>query len=195
MKKQKEPKIWTHDDLVTIAHRWVLNNASCGVAFKEISTTNTTGEIPDVIGFGSWGLSVLIECKASRSDFLCDKHKTFRKEPHKGMGTMRYYCCPTGMIKKEELPERWGLVYVSESGRATMVQDAYNPRVEPADDPYDTIRYERGKNILAEHAFMYSILRRLQFKGVLKYHELRHDEMPDESELPLFQKTADIHGQ
>src|ERR1700743_1391059 len=107
----------THSELVQIAYRWVLKNGSCGVAFKELVTLGSN-EIPDVIGFGAWEHSVLIECKVSRSDFLADKHKSFRKEPHLGMGNQRFYCCPTGLIKVEELPEGWGLIYVNEKGKA-----------------------------------------------------------------------------
>jgi hypothetical protein len=27
------------------------------------------------------------------------------------MGSARYYCCPEGLIKPEELPDGWGLMY------------------------------------------------------------------------------------
>ena len=68
----------THKTLVDVAYRWVLANASCGVAFKELNTASSS-EIPDVIGFGAWGRSVLIEVKMSRSDFFADAKKSFRK--------------------------------------------------------------------------------------------------------------------
>jgi len=153
----------THKDLVQIAHRWVLKNASCGVAFKEFVSNNNTGEQPDVIGFGSWGHSVLIEVKISRSDFLCDKHKKFRKEPHTGMGTRRYYCCPTGLIKKEELPEGWGLIYVSEKGKAIAV---HQPQRKVENGLYGGVEWiKHEKNANAEMALMYSALRRLQIRG------------------------------
>jgi len=54
----------THKDLVDIAYTWVLRNGGCGVAFREL---NSVSEIPDVIGFGGWCRSVLIECKANKS--------------------------------------------------------------------------------------------------------------------------------
>jgi hypothetical protein len=44
----------THKQLVDVAYRWVLNNTSCGVAFKELNSLSSR-ETPDVIGFGSWG--------------------------------------------------------------------------------------------------------------------------------------------
>lgn len=86
----------THKQAVQIAYRWVLKNASCGFALKELVTSNDTGEQPDVIGFGSSNHSVLIEVKISRADFLSDKKKKFRVNPEKGMGSRRYYCCPEG---------------------------------------------------------------------------------------------------
>lgn len=81
----------THKDLIPIAYKWVLKNASCGVAFKEFHTTNM--EIPDVLAFNSWS-SVLIECKASRADFKKDFKKPFRLSG-KGLGQYRFYMCPT----------------------------------------------------------------------------------------------------
>lgn len=66
--------------------------------------------------------SFLIETKISRSDFLAD----FKKEHRKNgglIGNYRYYACPTGLIKPEELPEKWGLIYVdidNKKSRATM---------------------------------------------------------------------------
>lgn len=146
-----------HKDLVEIAYKWVLKNASCGVAFKELHTASVNGEQPDVIGFGGWGHSVLIECKATRSDFLSDKKKKFRQNPSDGMGKYRYYCCPNGLIKIEELPEKWGLIYVNEKGRAIRI---HKP----------PLGYDDGheRNMLAEHGFMYSALRRLHYRGVVE---------------------------
>jgi hypothetical protein len=90
----------THKEIVEIAYRWVLKNGGMTIAFKELYSL--ANEIPDVIGFNHWE-SAVIECKVSRSDFLSDKKKQHRT---KGMGNWRFYCCPKGMIKKEELPEK-----------------------------------------------------------------------------------------
>lgn len=65
----------------------------------------------DAILFSSM-TSYLIETKISRSDFLADAKKPFRLNPDDGVGEYRYYACPTGLIKPEELPEKWGLIYV-----------------------------------------------------------------------------------
>jgi len=145
----------THKHLVDIAYKWVLNNASCGVAFKELKSIGA--EIPDVLGFGSGGHSVLIECKASRSDFFADKNKDFRKYPDKGMGSHRFYCCPEGLIKKEELPEGWGLIYVNDNGKPKCIAKPYKGN--------NVHKYTQEKNTLAEYNMMYSALRRLQLRG------------------------------
>jgi len=114
----------------------------CGITFSELSTA--VSETPDVLGFYSGGAS-LIEAKASRSDFLSDKKKMFRRRPKNGMGNYRFYACPTGLIKEKELPKSWGLIYVSEKGRCTL-------KVKPERQESSTVR---------EHMYMYSALRRI----------------------------------
>lgn len=152
-------KKFTHADLVEIAYKWVMKNGSCGVAFKEL-VCYANGEIPDVIGFGQ-GHSVLIECKISRSDFLADANKPFRITPSFGMGKHRYYCCPSGLISVDELPEGWGLIYVDEKGKAKKIHYPKRQHHE-----YKMVwHYEHARNIAAENALMYSALRRLQLRG------------------------------
>ena len=148
----------SHRNLVESAYKWVIRNSSCGVAFKELVTTACNGECPDVIGFGSWGHSVLVECKASRSDFHADKKKIFRQIPSMGMGTQRFYCCPTGLLKKEDLPDGWGLIYVNEKLKATCVHSPYKGNISERHNGFE-------KNIKAEHGLMYSALRRLHLRG------------------------------
>ena len=159
--------MFTHKDLIPIAYKWVLKNASCGVAFKELYSHACNGEYPDVIGFGAWGHSVLIEVKVSRSDFLCDKKKSFRKNPEKGMGSQRFYMCPEGLIKKDELPEGWGLIYVNVAGKAKLV--VRNGVMVPYEINGRTgerfMVHNHEKNIIAEQGVMYSALRRLHIKG------------------------------
>jgi len=150
----------THHDLVEVAYKWVLNNASCGAALKELNTCASNRERPDVIGFGSWGHSVLIECKMSRSDFIADLKKPFRMCSELGMGTYRFYCCPNGVLQKEDLPEKWGLIWVDDRLKAECVYKPYK----------GYIGYAEGfeKNIKAEHEIMYSALRRLQSKNLIR---------------------------
>ena len=153
-----------HADLIPIAYKWVLKNASCGCAFKELNSI--AGEYADVIGFGSGGHSVLVEVKVSRSDFLDDKKKSFRIHPEQGMGTERYYCCPTGLINVSDLPKGWGLIYVF-NGKAKLVHRPMEEYSFKAHDKTYTSKrtYRHEKNIKAEHTLMYSALRRLHIKG------------------------------
>lgn len=156
--------MYTHKDIVEIAYKWVLKNASCGVAFKELSCV-ATGEIADVIGFGAWDRSVLVEVKTSRSDFLADKKKSFRIESHKGMGSVRYYCCPKGLIGKDELPTGWGLLYVDELGKCRSV---HMPMIPHPNFPHlqnYKVEYIHERNKDGELGLMYSALRRLHLRG------------------------------
>lgn len=99
-----------HDELCVRAERW-LKNQNCGVVFNDrFQAATYSGEQPDAIGFRS-GCSILIECKASRSDFLADKRKRFRKDPSIGVGDWRFYMSPPGVINVSDLPEGWGLLW------------------------------------------------------------------------------------
>lgn len=101
----------THDELVARAERW-LRTIGCGVVFNDSFKAATIfGEQPDAIGWRD-GLSILIECKASRADFLADKSKRFRQTPEQGMGDWRFMMCPPGLIAPKDLPQGWGLLYV-----------------------------------------------------------------------------------
>lgn len=157
--------MFTHTNLVDKAYTWVMNNTSCGIAFKEIGTASTS-EQPDVIGFGSNGHSVLIEVKVSRADFLRDKKKSFRKIPSKGMGTQRFYMCPEGIITEKDLPRGWGLIYVFENGKARAVHKAYKGNIGERNKGL-------AKNLMAEHGFLYSILRRLHINGALNEKDFK----------------------
>ena len=165
-----------HKQLVHVAYKWVLKNTSCGVAFHELVTL--VGEVPDVIGFGSGGHSVLVEVKMSRSDFLSDKNKWFRKHPARGMGSQRFYCCPTGLIKKSELPEGWGLIYVNNKMKARC---AYSPYTGNIGERIEGIQH----NIKAEHGLMYSALRRLHLRGRI---EEIYDEENKEEQKQMYLK-------
>lgn len=149
-----------HRALVEAAYRWVLKSGGCGVAFKELNTAACNREYPDVIGFAAWGYSVVVEVKTSRSDFHADRKKEFRKNPANGMGSHRFYCCPTGLLKESDLPEGWGLIYVNPKGRATCVKKSYKGNMGRYKDTFD-------KNIVAEHGLMYSALRRLHLRGLI----------------------------
>lgn len=97
-----------------------------------------TGEFPDVLCFKN-AFTKLFEIKVSRSDFLADAIKDSRRKwkpkvglygnagsldliakapelyyieaPH--LGLQRYYVCPSGIIKPDEVPDAWGLYWYS----------------------------------------------------------------------------------
>ena len=79
-------------------------------------------EQPDVFAWCYW-TTVMIECKVSHADFLADLKKPFRLKPESGIGRHRYYCCPEGIIKAEEVPEGFGLLYAID-GRLKLIKKA-----------------------------------------------------------------------
>jgi hypothetical protein len=97
----------THAQLVEKAVRW-LRAYRCGVVLSEQACAS--GEMPDAIGWKRACHSVLVECKVSRSDFLADRDKPFRRKPQNGVGCERFYLTPAGLIREEELPAGWGLL-------------------------------------------------------------------------------------
>ena len=99
----------THAKLVARAVAW-LRRYGCGVVLSEQSCSS--GETPDAIGWKRACHSVVVECKISRSDFLADRDKRFRREPEAAMGCERYYLSPSGLIKADELPAGWGLLEI-----------------------------------------------------------------------------------
>ena len=155
----------SHDELTKIAERWLLKAKGCAFVFRELHTM--AYEIPDAIGFRGAGISLLVECKASRADFLSDHKKPHRREPHEGMGDYRFYMCPTGLIKADELPDKWGLIYVTEAGRARQIagprSNIYS-RLARGDNASYRFDY---KNEYAEKYMLMSALRRMHLRGLL----------------------------
>jgi hypothetical protein len=143
----------THSRLVARATAWLRRNGF-RVALPELYTA-ATGEIPDAWGLASGGTSCLIECKVSRADFLRDKEKYFRRRPEAGMGNLRYYMAPAGLIKLIDLPEGWGLL-------------AVHGRIIRRESGEPTYRTFGGNTDKADKALMYAVLRRLDCAGILR---------------------------
>lgn len=129
----------THDSLSELACRWLKRPHSargpgCHLALIEVGGM-FGGERADAWGY-RWGFdggSVLVEVKVSRSDFLADAKKPHRNGEVAGMGRYRYYLCPEGIIQPDDLPERWGLLWVNtrghikiKAGHAVLLQDWRN---------------------------------------------------------------------
>ena len=98
----------SHDELIQAGINWFKKDLKTTVILSE--SKGFGGETPDIMAWKS-GFSFLIECKNSRSDFLADQKKHFRIYPDKGMGHYRLFLCQTDLIKPEELPNGWGLLY------------------------------------------------------------------------------------
>ncbi len=86
------------------------------------------------------------------------------------MGNWRFFACPQGLIKKEELPEKWGLIYVKEKGKARIEYDCRRKRIasEYSSDGWritiaDENRFEA--DMVAERRIMYTALRRLHIRN------------------------------
>ena len=99
----------SHPSLVEVAAQWL--RRKCSIVITELATT---GEEPDAIGWHGTH-STLVECKVSRSDFLADRSKWFRREEWRGIGVNRYFLTVPGIIRLEELPAKWGLMELTGS--------------------------------------------------------------------------------
>ena len=148
----------THDDLCVKAEKW-LYNKNCGVVFSDRFRVPTfSGEEPDAIGF-RLNVSILIECKATRADFLSDKRKRFRKDPTLGVGDWRFYLSPPGIIHIEDLPEGWGLLW------------ANGKKIECVHGIPTNVQWESCKPFTGdkdnELRLMYTALRRVRKHGML----------------------------
>lgn len=118
---ETKPKkaVLTHNKVAEKATRYLFNLHGCIVGAWEFACGWQTAERCDGLCFNN-GLSFMVEAKVSRSDFHADKKKMVRQpgfqERLMCVGNYRYYACPEGMIKPEELPEKWGLIYVTSRG-------------------------------------------------------------------------------
>lgn len=157
-KQGDSPASLTHSDLTMIAEKWLSNTVGCSVAFRDLKTSNKTGEIPDAIGWRD-GVSIMIEAKTSRSDFLADKKKVFRVMPELGVGDWRFFLCPPNMINPDELPEGWGLLYAT----GNIVKRVHG--VPKGNCEWGNHPFVGNKN--SETIMLVSALRRLKLRGHL----------------------------
>jgi hypothetical protein len=150
MHTNKKSTEYTHSALCDLAVDWLKRPRSrdghgCQIAVSEVPT-GWVGEIPDAIGFRAQGQyddgSVVVEVKTSRADFLADRKKPHRSGEVSGVGRWRYFMCPEGLIQPEELPEQWGLLYVTRRGG-----------IRPIAGPVTTRHYHNRKALLQQMAF------------------------------------------
>lgn len=148
-----------HQTLVLQGKRWLAKQGFAVVA-TELSATGSR-EQPDVVGFRST-CSAIIEVKVNRADFLADARKPERSGDGLGVGNYRFYLCPKGLIRPEELPARWGLLY-SDGGR---IQGVKLPPGNVWPNPQTTShadwqQFQHESNLAKERAMLFSIARRL----------------------------------
>lgn len=153
-----------HAELVGRARGWLRRNG-CNIVLAEFCAS--TPEKPDAIGWRD-GLSLLVECKVSRSDFFADRSKPFRADPTQGMGDWRFYLSPPGIVKPEYLPQGWGLLW------------AHPKKIERVHGgPFGNTCYYRDRpfqaNRNAEIRLLVSAMRRLQLHhGTPEFDALVH---------------------
>ncbi|NDW19458.1 hypothetical protein D0T53_11135 [Dysgonomonas sp. 216] len=127
----------THHNLCCIAAKWLQGRWSKSKPYADYATVElvTQGwENTDVFGWNCQ-YSTMIEIKVSRSDFLKDKDKKCRVDWYGSVGNYKYYCCPEGVIKENDLPDKWGLLYVKD-GKVEIIKLA-----EPQETNIETERY------------------------------------------------------
>lgn len=137
----------THEGLVLRGYRWLRKSVRCKTVLAEPGY-GYPSEVPDVIGWTN-RISVVVECKATRADFLKDKRKPGRRRELAdgggaslgGLGDERWYLTPRGLIGPAELPEGWGLLEVRGKQIRRVVQA---PRRHPHPE-----RLLRERHILA----------------------------------------------
>ena len=150
---------FTHKELVQRAVYWLLGRGGCSIAFSEFSTASS--ENPDAIGWaGRW--SVLVECKVSRSDFLRDRHKPFRRGTLRGIGQQRWFMVPAGLVSPDELPDKWGLLY------------AHNKHIRIAKKPGGFTE----RDYLGEIGFLTSMLRRVEIRAIAAHYAAGNETRP-----------------
>lgn len=110
----------THDELIASAARWLRVARRHPVVLSDVRCSMIS-EQPDIIAWKNTGFSTVIEAKASRSDFVRDKHKSFRRNEERGMGYERYFYAPVGIVPASELPPGWGLLEPDAKGRVVLV--------------------------------------------------------------------------
>ena len=114
-------KTYTHDELVSHAKRFLQRKHVLVITEMK----GGCGEEADAIGWNSKGMATLIECKATRNDFLLDKRKWFRQTPQQGMAAFRYYLINDGVVIANELPADWGLMTVKYGRFRTLVKPEF----------------------------------------------------------------------
>lgn len=179
---------YTHAELVALAHRWLVGAGGCNFAFCEFSTL-ASWETPDALGYDPYGTTVLVECKTSRADFFADAKKPFRRKPADGLGAFRYFLVPAGLVRPDEIPARWGLIYAYEGERARgVVHPLRLPRSQR-----EAFEWGLGeRNTDGEHRILLAALRRVHLRGMWHVVQTPVDAPTDPDPRPLPEALEDV---
>lgn len=143
-----------HDEIAAVVANWLRNSCSEKFPVSFMNLVSTAGEVPDVVGFNS-SHSVIVEVKVSRADFKKDASKFWRQNPEFAMGDFRFYACPVDLIKAEEVPDKWGLLWVNEKGKVIVAKQILTGNINYTNPN----RFK--KDLQKERGIMYSALRRI----------------------------------
>lgn len=111
----------SHENLRVAAVRWLTRTRKCSVVLSEL--TSAAFETPDAIGWKS-GISCLVECKTSRSDFLANARKPCILG-ERAVGEFRYFLCIPELITLSDLTDsNYGLLWLKEDGRIRLIKEA-----------------------------------------------------------------------
>lgn len=152
----------SHSDLCHIAKRWLLrsssaNGAHCKIAYTEVGALYNN-EKADAWGYNfDYNFTVVVEAKVSRSDFLSDHKKPHRNGQVDGMGDFRYYICPENLIMPEDLPPKWGLLWVNRRGHVKVIAGhvlSGNVLGRASKDSEIFSRWGHSVNLVAEQRMM-----------------------------------------
>jgi hypothetical protein len=158
-----EPYICTHKEGVKRVAAWLSGTKRMAVVMAERVVT-ACSETPDAIAWSSRGESILVEVKVSRADFHADKTKIFRRDEDFGVGTLRYFAAPAGVLKPEDMPEGWGLLAIHQY----QVRELLAPATKTA-------------NRVNEVAMLVSAIRRLELAATV-FVRHANDDAPDRME-------------
>lgn len=153
-----------HDRLAALGAAW-LKRQGFSVVATDLSALGCR-ERADVVGFRSQ-CSATIESKMSRGDFLADL-----KKPHRltgGVGLYRFFICPSGLIREDELPARWGLLYVDGNRIREVAKPRGNAWPGAKTQMASWLEWQHNADFDAERSLLFSISRRLAAgKPILK---------------------------
>lgn len=143
----------THSELISVGwfiaelimRRQLVGRSNMLITYEPGKTS--LPESPDIIalskGFRLKEPSVVVECKATRADFLKDRKKPFRIYPDKGMGLFRAYVTNPGIAMEHEVPEGWLLYEVFEDGAVYLSHGS-----DRGDDFYEFPRNSEAEFIM-----------------------------------------------